>query len=162
MSDLKSLVKYICKNYPYKHELSKARLTKMVYLADWRRALRTGHQLTEIKWRYNHYGPYVSDVIDQTRNDPNFKIEETVNQYGNVKELVTYIGPDDVKIEKSDAEDLDFVIEKTRTLTWDGFIKLVYSTYPVVVSDRHDDLDIEALAARYAAEKERLGLDEVA
>ena len=31
---LRDIVAYVCKNYPYKDELSNARVTKMVYLAD--------------------------------------------------------------------------------------------------------------------------------
>lgn len=162
MTDLKSVVKYICKNYPHKHELSKARLTKMVYLVDWRRALNTGHQLSEIRWKFNHYGPYVPDVIDQTRGDPSFSVQETVTQYGNTKELIVYNGNEDIRLSSEDKADLDFVIEKTKSLTWDGFIKLVYSTYPVVVSDKQDDLDLPALAMRYSREKSQLGLDSIA
>lgn len=158
MTELKSVVRYLCKHYPHKSELSKARLTKMVYLADWRCALKTGDQLTDVHWKYNHYGPYVPDVVDQTRNDPEFSIQTTVTPFGNTKELVSYRGDDDGSLSPEEAVFLDFVIDKTKSLTWDGFIKLVYSTYPIVVSDKQDDLNLPALAERYAAEKDELGL----
>ena len=35
MAKLVDVVGYLCEHYPHKAELSKARLTKMVYLADW-------------------------------------------------------------------------------------------------------------------------------
>lgn len=158
MTELKSVVRYLCKHYPHKNELSKARLTKMVYLADWRCALRTGDQLTNIHWKYNHYGPYVPDVVDQTRDDPEFSIDTETTPYGNTKELVTYRGDDDGSLDPNEYAYLDFVIDKTKSLSWDGFIKLVYSTYPIVVSDKQDDLDLPALARRYSEEKEGLGL----
>jgi hypothetical protein len=39
MAELKDIIAYYCKQYPHKAELSKARLTKMVYLADWKSAI---------------------------------------------------------------------------------------------------------------------------
>lgn len=158
MTELKSIVRYLCKNYPHKDELSKARLTKMVYLTDWRCALKSGNQLTDIQWIYNHYGPYVPDVVDQTRNDPEFSIENTVNNFGNSKDIISYIGDEDVSLPKEEEEIINFVIDKTKSLNWDAFIKLVYSTYPVVVSNKQDRLDLTALAAKYASEKDLLGL----
>ena len=71
---LRDVVAYLCSHYPHREELSKARLTKMVYLADWKSALQRGSQLTEIKWQFNHYGPYVDDVVNSVRNDPEFEI----------------------------------------------------------------------------------------
>ena len=44
---LEDVILYICKKYPLPDELSKARLTKLVYLVDWETSKRTGKQLTE-------------------------------------------------------------------------------------------------------------------
>lgn len=158
MSDLKSYVTYLCKHYPHKSDLSKARLTKMMYLADWRCSLNKGHQLSNIHWKFNHYGPYVPDVVDAAKGDPEFKVIETTTPYGNAKEVVSYTGAQEPELDDDERSSLDFVIDKTKALNWDGFIRLVYSTYPVVVSDRHDDLDLGALAQRYKAEQAKLGL----
>ena len=44
---------------------------------------------------------------------------------------------------------LDFVIEKTAPLSWDDFIKLVYSTYPIVTQPRYSTLNLVQLASLY-------------
>jgi hypothetical protein len=44
---------------------------------------------------------------------------------------------------------LDFVIEQTAPLYWNDFIKLVYSTYPVVTQPRFLPLDLVKLALEY-------------
>ena len=58
------IVKYIFDKYPKPEELSKPRLVKIVYLIDWKTAVETGDQCTNVEWYYNHYGPYVEDVIN--------------------------------------------------------------------------------------------------
>jgi hypothetical protein len=43
----------------------------------------------------------------------------------------------------------DHVIEQTRRLSWDPFIRLVYSTYPILTGTRGDDLDLVRAARDY-------------
>ena len=70
MNKIENIIKYLCKNYPHKNELSKARLTKLVYLADWFSALTKNKQMTNIEWVFNHYGPYVDEITSvATRSD---------------------------------------------------------------------------------------------
>ena len=49
MANLKDIIAYILQNYPsnMKHELSNARVTKMIYLADWRNCLRSKGQVSD-------------------------------------------------------------------------------------------------------------------
>lgn len=84
---LRDIVAYVCKNYPYKDELSNARVTKMVYLADWRSAITRGKQLTDLEWEFSHYGPYVNNVIRVAEADPAFEVVTTKNPYGGQKDL---------------------------------------------------------------------------
>ena len=150
MNTLKDIIKYLFVNYPYKNELSKARVVKMVYLADWKYAITYGKQITCIHWYFNHYGPYVSDVINEIRNDKDFTLTMVTNALGEPKELITvtddFVNPvlsDDVK------DVLDFVIRKTSPLFWEDFIALVYSTYPVVTQPKYSYLNLEELAKEY-------------
>ena len=74
MEKLKNIIAYFCTNYPYQKELSKARLVKMLYLADWKNSIENGRQLTDTKWIFNQYGPYVNDIIDYLKSDKRFEI----------------------------------------------------------------------------------------
>ena len=156
MNHLYLVIKYFCEKYPHKSELSKARLTKMVYLADWKCALDYGNQLTRIRWEFNHHGPYVDDVVQCACDHPDdFEIAKTSNAYGSPKEVITLRPaisesnmPDDVKTI------LDFVIKATAPLYWAPFIKLVYSTYPIVTQPRGARLNLVELANDYKAEIE--------
>ncbi len=150
MGRLRDVVAYICGNYPYQDELSNARVTKMVYLADWRSAITRGKQLTNLEWEFSHYGPYVNDVIRIAEADPAFKIVSTRNPYGGQKDLLQVA--DDVaypSVTDGEKELLDFVISTSASKNWDDFIKLVYSTYPIVTQERFSKLDLVGLAEKY-------------
>ncbi|MCX5944151.1 MAG: Panacea domain-containing protein [Cyanobacteria bacterium] len=148
MSKLADVVTYLCAHYPHKHELSKARLTKLVYLADWTSAQEQGNQITDIKWFFHNYGPYVDDVIEAANLDPRIKIEEATTIYGAPKVLLS-LNPEakiSVHLSPIETKTLDKVINETKALFWDSFIKHVYSTYPIKASDRYQALNLAEMA----------------
>ena len=153
MPKLNDVVGYLCKKYPIKEELSKSRLTKMVYLADWKSAIKHGKQLTNIRWYFNNYGPYVDDVWHVAVTDDRFNLNHGYNIYGGIKETISLSKRfDPTSLSRKDKKVLDHVIEQTRPLYWNDFIKLVYSTYPVLTGTQGDYLDLEAAAERYKRE----------
>lgn len=160
---LQSLLAYICEFYPHKRELSDARVTKMVYLADWKSALERGQQITNIQWTFNNFGPYVDDVIRTVSSDPTFEVKLETNVFGQPKKAIKLregchyepgtLTPDTTAI-------LDFVIEATKGLYWKGFIDLVYATYPIATQPRYTKLDLVALAKEYNEYMEQLEADQ--
>jgi hypothetical protein len=122
----------------------------MVYLADWRSAITRGKQLTNTPWVFNHYGPFVYDVLDLARDDPDFTVVPTRNSYGAPKDLLQVAR--DVSHPSVDEEEmdvLDFVVETSAGKNWDDFVRLVYSTYPIVARERYTELDLVELAKEY-------------
>lgn len=143
---LRSVIRYIVKNYPYPDDLTKTRITKLVYLVDWEFMEKYGKQLTNIDWYFDHYGPYVSDVLDDADDDKVLSINKTTSNYGTVKYIVkpkrdkedlVYPG-----LYNSDTEILDKVISETEDLSWNEFIDYVYSTKPIQNSSRYSKLDL--------------------
>ena len=51
-----NVIKYILSAYPHKNELSASRLTKMLYLTDWKNAIEHDAQLSKTVWHFNKYG----------------------------------------------------------------------------------------------------------
>ncbi|QCG92714.1 DUF4065 domain-containing protein [Azospirillum sp. TSA2s] len=155
MARTADVVTYICKNYPNPDELSKARITKMVYLCDWRSAYKRGKQISPIKWIYNHYGPYVDEVVDSARLDPRTEVVYTENAYGNPKELVRLInsGTPQPRLDDEEKEIVDNIIRVTSPLYWSDFIDMVYSTYPVRRSEKLSSMDLVKLAKDLRTEK---------
>jgi hypothetical protein len=150
MAQLCDVIAYICSQYPNKDELSKARLTKMVYLADWRAAILYERQITEIVWEFNHFGPYVDDVVCLARCEDAFEVVEATNIYGNPKEIIRLQGPASwPSLLDADVAVLDHVIRSASTKTWNEFINLVYSTYPIMTKERYETLNLVQLAQEY-------------
>lgn len=157
MATLRDALVYLCKNYPRKSDLSKTKVTKLVYLADWLSAIRRGQQLTPIVWQFNHYGPYVEDVIDVARTDHAFEIVKEMNYFGSPKELVVVrADADHPSVSEDDRKILDHVIQSTAQKKWSDFIRLVYSTYPIVSQPRYSELDLVKLAHEYRAVQDLL------
>lgn len=154
MDKLHSIVAYFCLNYPYKGELSKTRLTKLVYLADWYSALIDEKQLTNIEWVFNHYGPYVDDIMSCAKDHGDFSTKTEKTIYGSDKCLILFSGsPKDIELTNRDEKILDLVIEKTKGLYFNDFINFVYSTYPIRAKERYSELNLIKLAKEYKDEK---------
>lgn len=156
MTELKDIIAYYCRNYPHQNELSKARLTKLVYLADWKSAVDKAQQMTDIDWIYNRYGPYVDDVIQAVMdNEDLFEIDPTENYYGENKNVIrlkdeTY----EPQVDDYEKTALDRVIEVTQPKYWDDFISFVYGTYPIRNSEKFETMNLVELADRFKAERQ--------
>lgn len=154
MANLIDAMAYVCQRYPGS-DLSKAKLAKILYLADWKSVLDRGQQITPIEWKFNHYGPYVDDVIDTARQGRGFEIEAGWTPFGNRRSVIRYRGATPT-LAPGEKATLDDIVRRVAPLSFDAFLKLVYSTYPIVSSDRGDTLDLRALADEY----QRTGLRE--
>jgi len=146
---LTDIVAYICAAYPQKSELSSARLTKLVYLADWQSARLGQGQLTQIDWVFNHYGPWVPDVMEAAQGDSRLRVVQDTNYYGSPRKRVEpqehFATPP--ALDQRTRILLDKVIAETRHMYFGEFIEHVYKTPPVVRSPRGSHLDLVAIAA---------------
>ena len=156
MVSIKDICSYIISNYPHKDELSNARLTKMVYLSDWLNSLKNGEQLTNINWYYDNYGPFVWEIYNSiVEHEDLFSIKITNNLYGSEKRLVTLKKVPEINIEENQRRIIDSIIEKTQKLYWNDFIKLVYSTYPILGSEKYTHLNLVEKALEFNRLKEK-------
>ncbi|PMO35296.1 hypothetical protein BCT11_22975 [Vibrio sp. 10N.222.52.B12] len=148
-----NVIKYILQVYPYKDELSASRLTKMLYLTDWKSALEYDSQLTDTIWHFHHYGPYVDDFVKMAKDDSEIQVTTTTTMFGGNKQLFELSRGVTRPIELNPElkHIVDFVIEATKDKNYEEFIKLVYSTYPVISSSKYSNLDLVQKAREYKA-----------
>lgn len=151
MSQLKEIIAYFIQNYPIKDELSKARLTKMVYLADWECSKELGFQISNIDWYYDNYGPFVWDVIDTVKEESDlFRLEKSNNYFGSEKTIISLCDNGyHPQLDDYEKEIIDGIIDETKTMYWDEFIDHVYSTYPIKISDQYSYLNLKGIAEVY-------------
>ncbi|MFD2671795.1 Panacea domain-containing protein [Marinicrinis sediminis] len=152
MDNINYAIRYLVLNYPYKDELSKTRLTKMVYLADWKSAQKHHTQITNIKWRFYHFGPFVNDVFKAAQKDSKLLVLDDFSMYGTVKKVISIKGKQNEaslrldKLTLRECSILDDIINETKYLNWSEFIDYVYDTYPIKTQRRYGILDLISLA----------------
>ncbi|MDT3337672.1 Panacea domain-containing protein [Shewanella sp. SP1S1-7] len=152
MNKIQQIIAYICLHYPHPSELSKARLTKLVYLADWFSSLSDGEQMTDIEWVFNHYGPYVDDVVDAAQGRRGFRVDHEQTMYGTSKYVISFHGDeDDIELSDREKDILNAVMKKTKSMYFNEFVDFVYSTYPVRSRERYSTLKLVDLAKQYRA-----------
>lgn len=156
MNELLDIIYYVCLNYPNKEDLSNARLNKIIYLADWRNVLRRGHQVSNINWTFNHYGPFVFDIIDEVNaHEDIFEVKCIVNDFGAPKQIISLKGGlNQVNPNIEDSDSIDFIIDKTSNMGFNKFIQYVYSTYPVLSSQHGESLNLIKKAEEYRTNKQ--------
>src|SRR5690242_9497793 len=69
MADVRDVLVYFFTHYPKRGDLSIARLTRMVYLADWRSAILYRKQITPLEWQYGDYGLEAPGIMDCISSD---------------------------------------------------------------------------------------------
>lgn len=154
MADTRDVIGYFALKYPHQEELSKARLTKLVYLADWFSALIDDEQITNIDWVFNHYGPYVNDIENIATSDELFELIQTNTMYGSIKHLISFKGTEeDIQISDEEKIILDAVIKKTKNMNFKEFIDYVYSTYPIKAKERYTNLNLVKLAKEFTEQQ---------
>jgi predicted metallo-beta-lactamase superfamily hydrolase len=143
---------FFLNNYPYPDELSKTRLTKMVYLADWECALKHKKQITNISWYFDHYGPYVPDVYEEAMKDERIIFENTFSAYGSPKTIIkktdAYSADESIKLSHEEVSILNKVIEDTKFQNWTEFIDYIYNTEPILTSKKYSHLDLVDIAIK--------------
>ncbi len=153
MANLRDIIIYILKKYPHKNELSNARLTKLVYLSDWSNSIHNQNQISNIKWYFDNYGPFVWDVYKEIEQNDIFKVKYTTNIFGKEKKLISLQKSVDYSLDESDMTSINRVINVTKDLNWEKFINLVYSTYPILTTDKYNELNLKQKAKEYNFKK---------
>ena len=150
-AEILDLAIYIFRTYPSPLQLSKPRLVKIMYLIDWKHCLDFGEQATDINWFFNHYGPYVDDVINTLKNAPNdFIIKSYNNPFGGgMSDSIKLISERKIFISNTVKQVTDLIISKTHHFDWTSFISLVYGTYPVKTSSKYTRLNLVQDASQY-------------
>lgn len=148
---LKDIIYYILDNHPSWIAFSNARITKLIYLADWKSCLESGQQITNIEWFFDYYGPFVKDVEHEVENNLDiFSVEPMLSWvFWWNKKVFSIKNKYYPNIEENHKVFINFVIEKTANMWFSDFIRYVYSTYPVYKSRKFQKLDLSQLAAEY-------------
>lgn len=146
---LNNILHYLIDRYPYPDDLTRLRVAKLIYLIDWKAVQETGHQLTNITWSLNQYGPTTETIAEAVNIDPELTFSETVSNFGTKKYMLNATPNHKLRPYNLSPEDsylIDTVINETKNLFWNDFMDHVYETPPVVQAKSYGVLDLENVA----------------
>lgn len=144
-----NILHYLVDKYPYPDDLTRLRVTKLIYLIDWKAVQKTGQQLTNITWSLGQYGPTTETIIETVDKDPGLTFLETVSNFGTKKYLLKTTIPDEQLSYNLSCENrhlIDTVINETKDLFWNNFMNHVYQTPPVIQAKSYGVLNLENFA----------------
>ena len=130
-----------------------SRTTKMIYLVDWKYALKHGRQATLVRWYFDQFGPYVNLVTTFTKRFDLREERESKSKYRRrLRWLV--LNPDisqDVGTPLSNEVQnvCKEVIEDVGRLRYTDFIRHVYRTPPVRYYDQFTYMNIVKVAKHF-------------
>ena len=143
---LKEILYYILKK---EWSLPNSRLTKLVYLLDWKYSLEQWKQYTNIKWYFDYYWPFVKDIEKIIEENPDwFKTNIISDIYWN-KKYFSINWNHELNLSDNLKNYINSIIYRTSKLSYSWFIKFVYSTYPIYKSKKFEYLELEKLAKEY-------------
>ncbi len=151
MAQLGDVIAYFVWNTPV-HWIDLDVLFKLAYLADWQSCLETGHQLTNAKWSLGSTGPESSDIVAAlSKADQRYFIVTTTQPHQEPRFILRRYLPfvSGGRLSDQERNTLDIVIRNHTKMQWSEFLRYLISTYPLLVCDRYQEMDLKNLAAEY-------------
>lgn len=109
------------------------KISKILYLCDWKFTITYNEKLLDIDWKHSNFGLIT--------NNFNFSL---------AIELLSSKLNQESKLPNHFKSILDFVLEKVERLKYTDFVTLVYSTYPMITTSPSDEvLDLKKFAIEY-------------
>jgi hypothetical protein len=117
--------------------VSLPKLMKMLYLAEWKQVIDNGTLLTGEAWSGVENGPYCQALVDLALGEEdeyiNYKVSSTD---GMSSTTIVYTDQKRATLSLSSSETsiLDFVKSTVTNMGFNDLVKIVYSTYPMIVT----------------------------
>lgn len=145
MASLTDVISYIHNHYPSSQtELSVERLIKLIYLADWKCAITYSSSMTNTSWKIRDFQPWME------KNSVEELIEVLAKiRIGSLLKVSSNLQDCEKKIIK-------FVIEIAKDKSEEQLNRLVHSTYPAIIQNNSDILNLSELASIYNQEFKQL------
>lgn len=142
------------RKYPHKEYCSRARIQRLVYLADWWMLLHHKRRLLEIDWIFDmRRGPVNLSLIAGVEHAINlFAYTDEINpDTQRTRRVFRIINSEHTPVLSAEAmEAIEVVVEVTKEMPWQEFNAFVHSTFPLMNGQRGRILDLVRMAGLYA------------
>lgn len=120
--------------YKSEKEISLQKIVFLIYLCDWKNSIEHGRQMTDIEWKYldSEFSKKIIAAFNEVRTREGFEFK---SNYANLSETELQV--------------IDFIGTLSLKLNTEDFIKLVFSTYPMIRKEKYKSLNLPDLAEDY-------------
>lgn len=150
MNKLESIVGYLATT-PSKYDLSKCRLEKLLFLADWCCALVYQKQFSGVQWIFEAGSPQIKGDLKDWFRSHKFTFLTNPSVFGTTDNYVfQYAGDEQFPLlSGNDKALLDKVISVTEEKNFRELIAYINTTYPMNTPVRYTEIDLGGLAVEY-------------
>ncbi|MCY0885788.1 MAG: hypothetical protein OWV35_07890 [Firmicutes bacterium] len=141
IATVRDALRYLVYATPSPADRTVLRLTKVLYLVDWRSAWGRGYSLTPCAWHFDRFGPTAPEIWDTVCHDPAWKVQPR----GRIM-LTADARPATPTVTAVDAAWMDRVLAEAAGWTWADLVAAVWATYPIRTGQRGTALPLTALA----------------
>lgn len=151
MARLQDVLTYLFKNLGDRNDLNPRRMTRILYLLDWKAAIELGSQITDVKWKIVDFEPTidlnsVKDLVYYVEHKDQSFIMEFLDFFNKLSR-------EEQRLSREEQSIINFVVSITAKKKDEELAHLVYSTFPAFTQDETDKIDLPDLAKKYKAVK---------
>lgn len=150
---LNDLIIYICRNFPWPRELSLERVMQIIFLYEWHTSLKEKPILTNGVWKNDVHGPTSTIVEHAIRNHEGLKLATYEINGKKVEQIVTVGETNATPNNNINNDELIFIIMTLHNLGINLLPAIVYSTYPMLVTNKGHEMNLRQIAGEYRAKK---------
>lgn len=130
-------------------ELPSEKLARLVFLCDWKHSLDYGGQITDLEWSVSGFDSF-GEVLGEIKEYPEMFELRSQGHVRRRDEVVRLVDESyQPQLEDSEKEVADDISEIDRKLNWAEFSQVLYSTYPLLVSQPGRRSNLAELANEY-------------
>lgn len=148
MSKLTDCVGIICCSQPEQHANIRTLLYSL-YLSDWKYSIEYGHVISGITWQAKDILTPIKTLVHEITHDKRLQVLSKRTPTGKTIYIRFRGEPFFPSLTEAEKEVLTYTSKVLASLPSEQQLKLIASTYPLIISDDEDRLDLPHLAAKY-------------
>lgn len=151
---LVNAIYYSCTKYSKFSDVGAERLQLTLFLVGWKTSLSNNKDITNLDWVHGKNGPHSQRLDTLLNSDSRLKISH-INFEGVEKKRISLAKIEEVEIDNTLKIIIDDIYEKTVKLNFSDLTALVYSTYPMLVTEKDSSIPMENLAKAFLNQKKQ-------
>jgi hypothetical protein len=142
MSKFEQVAHFFVSRFP---GMGVVKLTRGMYLTDWRAAILLHNTITGMQWKLGEYGPEARELFSFLKTTAILRVEADKEGYTQLNIADSH----EYDFSKSEIDILEFVVNTLNEKQGNDLIRLINSTFPVIATNIGAEMNMTQLASEY-------------